>query len=771
MRRLLNLLGRSASGLLLVEAWAAATLWLPAGFWHQLAVLAFLLLVPGYYVFQAITQRRYRMAGRRAKVLTYSVGLSLISLMLIGLVINEAYTLLGFNRPLTLRPLTIGIGISSALLVLLSHWRQSRRRPRSPIPQLVNLRRYAQWRYARSVIAYGSLLLVLPLLAIGGANTLNNGGSNWLALSVLGIIAGLFVVAACWERRLGRHYGTIVFAIAVTLLLGTSMRGWGITGHDIMQEYQVFQLTTHHAAWHMQYYQDAYNACLSITILPTIISRLTGISDPYVYKFAFQLFAALIGLVLYSTLRDYVPRRIAFLATFLCISFPVFLTDITMLNRQETALLCFGLALQAGLDKRLKPATKSVLTCIFLVGMVWAHYSTSYVAVAILVLAALMEIVWRAITYLRQRRANRTVAPSSSRLSAIISLPVTLASLLILVAWGAVATQTSNNVTQTVGGVIGLVTGARPPATPATSNQSVSATQYATDTTEMRQAFAKDYYPDGQAANTQIKAEQPIIAAPNPALQKHGISSQLLGKFYDLVRSAYSLFIELGIVIGLVWWYVTRQRARLPRQYLLFGVAGLLVVAAQVVLPPTLINYGLTRVIQETLVVLALPIVLAWLWGMKFIRIPRRVREPLLAVILTAFFLILSGFASTLTGGYKPVLALSNTGLYYQAYYTHADEVSAAQWLGTQIPTGSHLVSDEFMRRKIIAYENIFAQTGLIPGAIPIDSYVVISHGDREFNEVPAYDRSEVIYYSVPYQFLDSHKDLVYSTGNVVIYK
>ncbi|HXR50367.1 MAG TPA: glycosyltransferase family 39 protein, partial [Verrucomicrobiae bacterium] len=488
-------------------------------------------------------------------------------------------------------------------------------------------------------------------------------------------------------------------------------------------------------------------------------------------KFAFQLFAALISVVLYSTLRDYVPRRIAFLATFLCISFPVFLTDITMLNRQETALLCFALALQTGLDKRLKPATKSVLTGIFLVGMVWAHYSTSYVAVAILVLAALMEIVWRAFEYRQRRRPSREAAPISSRLPAIISLPVTIGSLLILVAWGTVATQTSNNVTQTVGGVIALVTGARPPATPAASNQAVSATQYATATTDTRPAFVRDYYADGQTANNQIKNEQPIIAAPSPLLQKHGISSQLLGKFYDLVRSAYSLFIEIGIVIGLVWWYMTRRSAKLPRQYLLFGVAGLFVIAAQAVLPSTLINYGLTRVIQEALLVLALPIVLAWLWGMKLIRIPRRLREPLLAVILAVFFLILSGFVSALSGGYKPVLGLSNTGLYYQAYYTHEDEVSAAYWLGTQIPTGSHIVSDEFMRRKIIAYENIFAQTGIIPGAIPKDSYVVISHGDREFNEVPAYDRSEVIYYSVPYQFLDGHKDLVYSTGNIVIYK
>src|SRR5215471_15031326 len=102
-----------------------------------------------------------------------------------------------------------------------------------------------------------------------------------------------------------------------------------------MQEYQVFQLTLQHLTWNMNYYQDAYNACLSITILPTMLQQLTGITSPYIFKFVFQLLFALIAPTIYITLSRYIPRKMALLSTFVFIAFPAFLTDITMLNRQE----------------------------------------------------------------------------------------------------------------------------------------------------------------------------------------------------------------------------------------------------------------------------------------------------------------------------------------------------------------------------------------------------------------------------------------------------
>src|ERR1700680_2775123 len=79
-------------------------------------------------------------------------------------------------------------------------------------------------------------------------------------------------------------YSYALFFIGLALLFTTSLRSWYATGHDIEREIYVFQLTNTHHIWSMAFYQDAYNACLSITILPTILTNLLVIQDIYVYK-------------------------------------------------------------------------------------------------------------------------------------------------------------------------------------------------------------------------------------------------------------------------------------------------------------------------------------------------------------------------------------------------------------------------------------------------------------------------------------------------------
>jgi uncharacterized membrane protein len=767
MRKNLPKIYSALTKLILIAAWLGAALLLPHGFWHKLINLLYLLIVPGYFIFQTITAGRYKLKYGVSKVLTYSVGLSLISLMLTGLIINEIYTFINLPNPLSLHPLAYAIAGMSAFFAITASYKAK--------PKL-NLKKFKQEYLqkisiitaARRVPIYAGLLL-LPFLAIGGANTLNNNGSDWLALTVMGAIGFIFLAAA-WGRKSVRHYyPLILFSICASLLLGTSMRGWNITGHDIMQEYQVFQLTINHSAWHMRYYQDAYTACLSITILPTILARLTGISDPYIYKFAFQLFFALIGPLIYSTLRDYVPKRLALLSAFVFISFPVFITDITMLNRQETAILCLALAVQAALDKRLKPHTKSILSFIFLVGMVLSHYSTSYVAVGILLLALAFEIacsIGGRLPYIKKY----SVTDYKSKVSRLFSVPVILASALVLIGWGTLATRTSNNLVQTVEGIAAAASG-NLPKVKAQAAVPTSVSQYANSISSANTLSPSDYYPASVTAKYPIKAASQIVEPVSGLLHRVGVKSSFILSLFNYIRSGYGLLIELLVGAGLVCGWFYRRHSKLPRQFVLLGAGSLIITAAEVLLPTQLINYSVTRVIQESLIFLALPIVLAALWIFRWIRIPSKYREQILAGGLVLFFFVLSGFFSTLTGGYKPVLALSNTGLYYQAYYTHQDEVSVAQWLDTQIPVGSHIYSDEFMRRKVIANDDIFPQTGIIPAALPLDSYVVISHGDTEFNEIPAYDGNQVIYYKIPYQFLNQNKNLVYSSGSVLIYK
>ena len=334
---------------------------------------AFLLTVPGYYAYRLIAGYSRIQSGWVTAA--YSVGLSIATLIATGFVVNEVGVYTGHPQPLTRLPLALAVAAVTNILAGIS----ARRRPAGF--KLV-------WKRPADLVTKVTGLL-LPLIAVAGAITLNNGGSNVLAVTGLAAVA-VYFVAITWRNGDGSSYPYALYMMSLAILLGTSMRGWNITGHDVMQEYQVFQLTSQHSVWHMHFYQDAYNACLSITILPTLLQRLTGIADAYVYKFIFQLYFALTAPVLYLSLRRYVPKVMAVLAAFVFITFPTYITDMTMLGRQETAFLFLALAILAGLDVSLGRIRRSALSFVFLSAMVLSHYSTSYVTLGILLLASLL---------------------------------------------------------------------------------------------------------------------------------------------------------------------------------------------------------------------------------------------------------------------------------------------------------------------------------------------------------------------------------------------
>jgi uncharacterized membrane protein len=721
--------------------------------WRAILSLPFLLFVPGYFSFRFIAGYERRFGW---EIFVYSLGLSLVALMAIGFGVNEIGLYLHDPTPLQTTPLTLSVGITTAVLGLLA----SLRRPKLDI----------KWPKLNHLGAVGVGLL-LPLLAIGGANTLNNGGSNWLALVALSGVA-IFAVAIAWKaRRDNWTYPYALFAMGLTILLGTSMRGWNITGHDVMQEFQVFQLTAGHSVWHMHFYQDAYNACLSITILPTVLQRLTGIADQYIFKFVVQLYFAAMAPIVYLSLRRYVPTVMAFLAGVVFITFPTFLTDMAMLNRQETAFICLGLAVLAMLDESLKRRTKSLLAFIFLGGMVASHYSTSYMAVGTLIIAAVIMYGYKTIVRLRKGRlaATKLGVP-------IFSTPIIIATLLVLIGWGTLATQTSNNIAATIGGVVtGLpkvVSSITQPNVTSHLNSAQLVSLDAATTQASRSLPNTAYYPlsVSQAIPT-ISLQEPVDQL-TPAGSALHLPVNLIGSLYDALKQGYAKLIQVLILLGLgVVIFSRKARANLPIEYIVVGAASLAMIGLQVVLPSSLINYGLLRSIQQGLIFLAFPVVAASFWLLGRINVTKRLKHRVVALIFAAFFLVLSGVIPAITGGYKAALPVSNSGFYYEAYYTHQDEITADQWLLHNTPIGSRVYADEFSRRQMITYSGIFPQPTLIASAIPIDSYVYLSDSNTTFQNVPAYYQGTLVYYNLPTTFLESQKNLIYSTGTVQIYR
>lgn len=750
-------------------AWTFSTLFVHVTLLRAVFSVVFLALAPGYFALRTIIG--YHKPASPLHIASYSLGLSLILLMLTGLALNQLMPLLNVTRPFSVANLTLAI---ASLTIIFIFSASLRKRPKQPMPALQPFKLIA----AAGPVVWPAI--ILPILAAGGAITLNNGGGNWLALTAMGGV-GLYFLILAWrdKQQTLRWYPAALYGICLALLLGTSLRGWHITGHDVMQEYQVFELTLRHAAWHMQYYQDAYNACLSITILPTIFQKLTGISDPYIFKFIYQLLFAAIAPILYSTLHKYTGKKVAFLAVFTFLSFPTFLTDMTMLNRQAIALLCLALSLQAGLDKTLVKWQKDGLVFLFLVGMILSHYSTSYIAVSVLGFAAVLMITLR--VGIRLFRKKKT-GPKPKLRSVMYSPVVVIGALVVIFCWNTLATNTSGNISKTITTALHALPQAihhsgaavASTATKQVTPKGTPLEQYLSFVNRNRNLPASAYYPNAVIKAAPVVAVKPVNTQESSALHQLHIPSSLLVTVYDATRQVYALLIELLIVVGLVVLTFKRKSLKLPpAQYTFLGVASLAVIVLQVVLPSGAVNYGILRVIQQSLVLLSVPIILACFWLLHLVRIPEKWQPRVIAALLTIFFLILSGFIPTLTGGYKSVLALSNSGFYYEAYYTHQDEITADQWLLMNSPKGSRVYADEFARRKMITYSNsiIFAQPVLVPTAIPVDSYVYLSNGNTTFNEVPLYYNGKQLSDSVPYDFLNKNKNLLYNSGSVLIYK
>lgn len=747
-----------------VLAWMLLELQNWAGPLATALTIPLLLVVPGFLIFRLI--RRDDVPHEPAATLLYSVALSLLTVMLGGLVINTLWGWgLAIPNPLSREPLVCSFGPLLILLAATVNWRRG------------NIMQPVRWpRPSGRELALGAIASLVPILAIGGALTLNNGGRNTLSVVMLGLVCGL-CLALVWlpGQTYRRTYPYVLYALALGILYSNSLRGWFITGHDVVQEYQVFQLTLQHSHWSMAYLRDAYNACLSITILPTILAKLTTIADPYIYKAVFQAIFALIAPLVYIIISRFSSRATAILAAVIFMSFPTFITDMTMLGRQEMAFLFFGLLVMTLTNVQLPPRMRSGLVFLLSLGMILSHYSTSYVALGIVVLAKGLETV--ASFYASRRRAHPARQTRSP-----LSWTITLAMLLTVYLWNSQITATSQGIASTIGGIATSLpkllqrntqTGVNKYSLVGTSlTDEAIFRQYTASIPATREFSAGDYYPQS------LTNKYPVVAAGAAVDQPTRLGRWLARWFpvslynsYEAVRSLYAKLVQVAIVIGLGLMVWRRKRQAAPAQYLYLGFAALAVIALQVLLPSDIINYGLLRLIQQSLLLLAPAIIITFATGWKLIRLPDRWQPRMTMMVLIGFFAVNANLLPVLTGGYKPALSTANNGFYYEAYYTHADEIAGFQWLADHAPTGSVVFADEFARRKMITYAGIYARASLAPAAITKDSYVFLSDANITFDRVPFYYDGTLLYEQPPLDFLHATKNLIYRNGNVRIYK
>lgn len=615
-------------------------------------ILSFFLIIPGWLFILHFN----RIGWRKWETFSFSIGFSVLILMVTGLLLNSLYYI-GLQRPLDTVPILIALTIVTAFLCYRT------RKDDVALPSLKVKDKNLFLKHLSIILP----LTFLPLLSAAGALRLNNGASNIFTLVMLGLIALAFIFLII-KKDLSNYYPYALLMFALAILFSISLRGWGITGHDIQHEFNVFQLTMRESFWNIEGLRDTYNACLSITILPTVIAKMTGIHDPYIYKVVFQLIFAIAVIPVYSIAKRFGGATFALLAGFLFVSFPTFLNDMPMLNRQEIAFLFFGMLLllmMLNVERR----QLFILTGFVFLGLTLSHYSTTYVTLGLLIIAWFLSKVLIRLMKKNDRKGQLRTLP-------ILNLPLIIAACMFVMLWNGVVTQTAGGLGSTVSKTFSsLLSGQWSQA---------SEVQYILsgkpfDIQNALEEYAKPYLKGGIKVEAVGEQKLPVSDLFKPIDNILPIENINTG-----IRNGISRLFQVLLVLGFIVLSFDLLR-RPSSRYSLFilsvcgsGVALLIIIT---VLPQLSVEYGLLRMFQQLLTMLSILILGAILWIIsRFIK-RNQTTYVVAAGFISLIFLHMSGFIPQLTGGAAPQLALNNNGFQYDAYYSTNAETYAGKWL------------------------------------------------------------------------------------------
>ncbi len=624
--------------------------------WGSVVTLGYFLTVPGLLLLCSFKHR----INNFFAIIGLALVLSLFIATFLGLTLNTLHYF-GVDRPLSTRNIFTAYNISIIFLLYFCKYNSTN------LSMLL-----ARFRPPKLHMLCALLLLTLPLVAVGGTIRLNNGASGSVVMALFLLVAVLFFYLVR-NKNVQHLYPLAVVSFALSILLTTSLRSWYIMGHDIQREYFVFHLVNMASFWDVQSLRSPYNACLSITILPTVLNRLAHIQDIYIFKVVFQVIFAVGLLPMYYFLKKVSNAKLALFGSFIFISFPTFLNDMPMLNRQEIGLIFFG-GLMFVNALTLTRSVKTILALILIISLILSHYSSSYVALALILLAA---IIW-SITAKIKKDLIKSPRP------VIFSARILIIGLTFTFLWNTQITNTSNGLKNTVKDTISGIL----------DQSGVQSGDVAYS------IFGSSKKDPNAILQSSTAVKDSVVYSSSPSLPLTAVGNRLnqimnVNMFNTVFRSGAAKMLQLLLFVGafLLCWQLIKSKKSNPYLAAL-TVSAILLLTLQTLLPQLSVDYGTLRFFQQLLIIISLPITLGLFGLLRFISESKRL--TLVALSFAILFLHLSGFIPQMLGGYPPQLALNNAGGYYESYYITANDKYAMRWLTTEVANGQSVYMDNF---------------------------------------------------------------------------
>jgi uncharacterized membrane protein len=335
-------------------------------------VLGFLYLtfVPGIVILKFLKLENLS----RAEVTAISLGLSLAFLMFVGLLINELFPLIGFLYPLSTDVLITVLSLIITLLYLVYYFKLERNF------DSINVRLFLLEKFVILV------LICLFILSVFGTLFMNASNENLFLLLFFLLIPVVFSAVLVLRQKFRLDILPITLLVTyAAILMVTWLTTSYIFGYDSHLELYSFKITDNASIWNPARSVveiDKGNAMLSITILPTIYSKIMGLEAAWVFKVVYPLLAAFVPFALYQFFRLHFKREAAFLGVFL---FIIHSLDGLGSIKEWIATIFYVLLFFVIFTDKIQWSKRKMLFLVFAGALVVSHYSKSYIFMFILI--------------------------------------------------------------------------------------------------------------------------------------------------------------------------------------------------------------------------------------------------------------------------------------------------------------------------------------------------------------------------------------------------
>lgn len=318
-------------------------------------------VVPGALLMTVLSDER----ELGAVFVVYSIGVSLMMLMVLGLALNLVLPPIGIDQPLSFIPIIVSITVLVLALALLAlRFRRDVERTVAvptvlhPIPISV---------------ALVSMLCALGILLLG---RFGNNAVLVVALILVAFIplAGLWVIDSRW-------HGYTIWVVALGVLYHASLT----PGHTFPGNPVVIRIARSHrwvpgvrSGWDRDAGGPLSTELLQHGTIFPMFAQLNGIDIMTQMIAVNPFFISLIPLVLFLAFRNYVRSDLAFLGAAIFMFSHPFIIQYPTAGRVATPVLFLSLFALAISDSTVSRPVKTVLAQLFVAGIVFTHYGTSY---------------------------------------------------------------------------------------------------------------------------------------------------------------------------------------------------------------------------------------------------------------------------------------------------------------------------------------------------------------------------------------------------------